>query len=72
MNYKMDLTKQNQELLEEADVKVENREYSAEEIKKNLSEIGNYIMSQSSKNGDLAKAEVVYMPLISTLQRSIN
>lgn len=72
MNYKMDLTKQNQDLLEKADVKVENREYSAEEIKKNLSEIGNYIMSQSSKNGDLAKAEVVYMPLISTLQRSIS
>ena len=32
MNYKIDLSEQNQNLLINADVKVEDREYSADEI----------------------------------------
>ncbi len=71
MNYKIDLTKHNQDLLKDADVKVEDREYSKEEIKKDISDIGTYIMSKSSKNGDLAKAEALYIPLVNTLQRNI-
>lgn len=71
MNYKTDLSEQKQNLLINANVKVEDREYSPEEIKKDISEISSYIMSKSSKNGDIAKAQVEYMPLINVLQKSI-
>lgn len=71
MNYKTDLSEQNQNLLINADVKVEDREYSADEIKKDITEINSYIISKSSKNGDIAKAQVEYMPLISILQKNI-
>ena len=64
MNYKIDLTEQNQKLLE-------NREYSSDEIKRDIVDISNYIMSKSSKNGDIAKAEVQYMPLVNILQKNI-
>lgn len=71
MNYKTDLSEQNQNLLINADVKVEDREYFADEIKKDITEISSYIISRSSKNGDIAKAQVEYMPLISILQKNI-
>ena len=71
MNYKIDLLAQNQNLLINADVKVEDREYSADEIKKDIAEISSYIMSKSSKNGDIAKAQTEYMLLINVLQKNI-
>lgn len=71
MNYKTDLSEQKQNLLINANVKVEDREYSPEEIKKDISEISSYIMSKSSKNGDIAKAQAEYMPLINVLQKSM-
>lgn len=72
MNYKSDLSKQNQKLLLNADVKVEDREYSAEEIKRDITQISSYILSKSSKNGDIYKAETEYMPLINVLEKGIN
>lgn len=72
MNYKLDLSEQNQNLLNNANVKVENKEYSVEEIKKDITEISSYIMSKSSKNGDINRAQVEYMPLINILQKSID
>lgn len=72
MNYKLDLSDKNQNLLNNANVKVENKEYSVEEIKKDITEISSYIMSKSSKNGDINKAQVEYMPLINILQKSID
>lgn len=72
MNYKIDLSEQNQNLLINADIKVENREYSADEIKKNINDISDYIISKSSKNGDIAKAQTEYMPLINFLQKTIS
>lgn len=71
MNYKKDLSKENQKLLINADVKVEDREYSVEEIKRNVTDIGNYIMSMSCKNGDIERAQVKYMPLINVLRKDI-
>ena len=72
MNYKIDLSEQNQNLLINADVKVEDREYFADEIKKDIAEIISYIMSKSSKNGDIAKAQTENMPLINVLQKNIS
>ena len=71
MNYKTDLSEQKQNLLINANVKVEDREYSPEEIRKDISEISRYIMSKSSKNGDIAKTQAEYMPLINVLEKNI-
>lgn len=68
MNYKRDLSEQNQKLLLKIDINVEDREYSAEEVDKNINDIANYIISKSSKNGDIGKAQLEYAPLINVLQ----
>ncbi|MCI8345856.1 MAG: hypothetical protein HFJ42_07950 [Clostridia bacterium] len=56
MNFKIDLTKKQQNILEQLDTVIEDRTYSKDEIKQCIDKIGTYIMSQSSKNGDLSKA----------------
>ena len=71
MNYKKDLSEQNQKLLSNMDIDVEDREYSTEEIGRNINDISNYIISRSSKNGDLDKTRIEYMPLANILQSSI-
>lgn len=71
MNYKKDLSEQNQKLLLKINVNVEDREYLAEEVEKNINDIGNYIISKSSKNGDINRAQLEYMPLINVLENYI-
>ncbi|MBO6232935.1 MAG: hypothetical protein J6I85_06980 [Clostridia bacterium] len=53
MNYAKDFTIDQQQLIRKLDIQIENRDYSVEEIKHDLSTIANYVMSKSSKNGDL-------------------
>ena len=48
------------ELIEKAGIKVENKDYTADELKKCVREITEYIMSQSSKNGDISKLSNEY------------
>lgn len=71
MNYKKDLSEQNQKLLSNIDINIEDREYSTEEIGRNINDISDYIISKSSKNGDLDKTRIEYMPLANILQSSI-
>ena len=71
MNYKIELSERNQKLLIDADIKVKDREGSIDEIKQDITKIGSYIISKSSKNGDIEKAQTEYMPLINVLQKSI-
>ncbi len=71
MNYKKDLSEQNQKLLSNIDIDIEDREYSTEEIGRNINDISNYIISKSSKNGDLDRTRIEYMPLANILQSSI-
>ena len=54
MNFKTELSNTNQELLTELGVKIEDRNYSIEEIKRCENNIANQIMSKSLKNMDLA------------------
>ena len=70
MNYKKDLSEQNQKLLLKINVNVEDREYLAEEVEKNINDIGNYIISKSS-NGDINRAQLEYIPLINVLENYI-
>ena len=70
MNLKTDLAEKNQELLQEIGYKIENREYSPEEIKKCESYIANHIMSQSSKNNGIAKETIKFNDLINILVKN--
>lgn len=47
-------------LIEKAGIKVENRDYTIEELKKYETAITEFIMSYSSKNGDISKLSNEY------------
>ncbi len=64
MNLQTELTKGEQELLLETGYIIEDKEYSAEELKLCENFITSYIMSKSSKNGDIGKAMLKYNDLI--------
>ena len=70
MNFKMDLTKQQQNLLQELDIKIEDKNYTQEEIKQCENIITTHIMSKSSKNGDLSNAVNEYSDLINLLMKN--
>ena len=70
MNFKTDLKIKDQELLQEIGYKIENREYSPEEIKNCESYIANHIMSQSSKNNNIAKETKKFNDLINILVKN--
>ena len=53
MNFRNDFTRKQQGLLEELDIKIEDKEYSTEEMKDVFNTITNHVMSKSSKNGEL-------------------
>ena len=67
MNFKTELSNTNQELLTGLGVKIEDRNYSTEEIKRCENNIANQIMSKSLKNMDLAKESVKYSNLMNIL-----
>ena len=60
MNLLNECTKNEINLIETAGIKVENKDYTADELKKCVREITEYIMSQSSKNGDISKLSNEY------------
>lgn len=70
MNFKTDLKIKDQELLQEIGYKIENREYSCEEIKNCETYIANHIMSQSSKNNDITKETIKFNDLINILVKN--
>lgn len=70
MNLGTDLSKKNQEVLQEIGIKSENREYSKEEIKSFSNIIGEHIYSRSSKNGDMEKAFNIYGDILTTFVRN--
>ena len=70
MNLGTDLSKKNQEVLQEIGIKSENREYSKEEIKTFINSIGEHLNSQSSKNGDMAKALAIYGDVLNIFVRN--
>lgn len=72
MNFKTDLAEKNQKLLQQIGYKIENREYSPEEIKNCETYIANHIMSQSSKNNDIAKETIKFNDLINILVKNEN
>ena len=70
MNYAKDFTTDQQQLISKLDIQIENRDYSADEIKHDLSTIANYVMSKSSKNGDLMNEMNRYNPVMNILAKN--
>ncbi len=67
MNLKTELSTKHQILLNEIGFKVEDKEYSFEELKLCEAFITSHIMSKSSKNGDIAKELSKYTDLVNIL-----
>ena len=70
MNYAKDFTTDQQQLIRQLNICIENREYTTEEIKHDLSAIATYVMSKSSKNGDLMNEMNRYNPVMSILTKN--
>ena len=60
MNLLNECTKEEIQLIEQAGIKVENKDYTPEELKRCETEITEYIMSHSSKNGDIGRLQNEY------------
>lgn len=70
MNYAKDFSTEQQQLIKNLDICIENREYTSEEIKHDLSTIANYVMSKSSKNGDLLNEMNRYNSVMNILAKN--
>lgn len=67
MNFKVDLTTNQQKLLQQIGIEIEDKDYSSKEIKHCLNEICNHIMSKSSKNGDISREMIKFNELSTML-----
>ena len=67
MNFKIDLTTKEQNLLTQINYTILDKEYSKDEIKECVNFISSHIMSLSSKNGDLSRELNKYDELIKSL-----
>ncbi len=68
MNFKEDFSEEQQNLLKKIEnISVENKNYSQDEIKETFNTVSSYIMSKSSKNGDLSKELNNYTGILNKL-----
>lgn len=67
MNLKKELNEKDLKLLNEAGIKVEDRNYNKQELERCAFDIQNYIMSHSLKNGDINKVSSKYGKIMSYL-----
>jgi hypothetical protein len=56
------------ELIEKAGITIENKDYSKEELKKCQLQIEEYIISHSSKNGDIDKLSNQYSSIFKIIE----
>ncbi len=71
MNLKKQFKDKEIELLQVAGINVEDREYSKEELRKCEMNIEEFIMSHSSKNGDISKLSNQYHNILDTFINKI-
>lgn len=69
MNILNECTKNEIDLIKKAGIKIENRDYTEDELKRCKTEITEYIMSHSSKNGDISKLSNEYNKIFEFLDR---
>ncbi|MBQ9298840.1 MAG: hypothetical protein IJ223_07475 [Clostridia bacterium] len=56
------------ELIKQAGVKIENKEYTAEELKRIESNITEFIMNHSTKNGDITRLQNEYQGIYNIIE----
>ena len=67
MNLVKEFTENKLKLIQEAGVNIEDRDYSKEELRICEIQIEDYIMSHSSKNGDVSKYGMEYSDILEDL-----
>ncbi len=67
MNLMKQFSKEEIELLNNAGINVEDRDYNKEELRKCELEIEEFIMSHSTKNGDITKLNNQYNGILDTI-----
>ena len=68
MKLKEDFSEEQKNLLKKIEnISVENKNYSQDEIKETFNTVSSYIMSKSSKNGDLSKELNNYTGILNKL-----
>ena len=67
MNLIENCTKTEIDLIKKAGIIIENKDYTREELKKCETEIIEYIMSQSSKNGNISNLRNQYENIFSKI-----
>ena len=69
MNLYKNFTKKELELLDKAGINIEDREYISSDLNRLSVQIGDYIMSHSSKNGEIGKTIQEYGRILDILER---
>ncbi len=69
MNLTKDFTIKEQKLLNDAGIKIEDKECTNEELRKCIVNVEDFIMSHSSKNGDILRLSDKYDKILKTLNR---
>ena len=69
MNIYKDFTKKDLELLNKAGVLIEDKEYISSDLNHFAVQVGDYIMSQSSKNGAISKTIQEYGRILDILEK---
>lgn len=67
MNLLKECTKNEIKLLENIGIKVEDKEYSNEELRRYEISIEDFIMSHSSKNGDISRVSNQYDSILNKI-----
>lgn len=70
MNLKTDLSSKDQKLLQNIGIKIIDKDYKPNELKTFTNSIGDYIFSQSSKNGYIERAVDEYGDLLRKFVRN--
>lgn len=69
MNLVEKFTQKEMELIKQAGIKVEDKDYSKEDLKRCATEIEEYILSHSSKGKQIEKLNNQYASIFSTINR---
>ena len=70
MNLVEKFTQKEMELIKQAGIKVEDKDYSKEDLKRCATEIEEYILSHSSKGKQIEKLNNQYASIFSTINRN--
>lgn len=68
MNLLNECTKSEIELIKKAGITLEDKDYSEDELKKCCNEIVGYIMTHSTKNGDIDRLRNQYSGIFRTME----